>query len=181
MLPLRRLEIRRHAERAEDGSDRLSPEGIERAYAVGRGIRVGYTHLYTSGAQRATQTIACMLAGMGRLVPHGVAVRPGLASPREAEWKEAVRAAGTSSLADLLKVAETLVKAEATRLTAEIQSLLAELPEGAYALAIGHSPITECAAFGVTGKVVLPLGYCEGVLIIQQTTNRYNIERLALT
>ena len=179
MLPLRRLEIRRHAAKGTDiGGDCLSQQGIEQAHQLGRSLRVGYTHLYSSGAQRATQTLACMLAGMGRSVLSGVVVRPGLGSPREAEWRETARAAGTSGLDALLAKNEPLVREESERLAAELRAILGELPEGSYALAVGHSPLAECAIYGLTGKVHAPLQECEGLLVLELKGGRLVVEEL---
>jgi broad specificity phosphatase PhoE len=177
MLPLRRLEIRRHAEKGTAlGGDSLSAEGIEHAHRLGRSLRVGYTHLFSSGAQRATQTLACILAGMGRSVLGGVEVRPGLASEREAQWRDAARAAGGSSIEMLLAQDAPLVREESERLAAQARALLAELPEGSYALAIGHSPLTECAVYGLTGKLFAPLRPCEGFVIVEHKGGRLEIE-----
>jgi Histidine phosphatase superfamily (branch 1) len=178
MLPLRRLEVRRHAAKGTELSgDSLSPEGIAQAHALGRSLRVGYTHLYSSGAQRATQTLACILAGMGRSVMNGVVIRPGLGSPREEEWRAACRTAGTADLDKLLATNEGLVRAEAERLGGELRAIFAELPEGSYALAIGHSPLSECGVYGLTGKIVMPgLKECEGVLIAEYGGGRWEVD-----
>lgn len=180
MLPRRRLEIRRHAEKGTElGGDSLSPEGIDHAHRVGRSLRIGYTHLYSSGAQRATQTLACMLAGMGRHVMSGVVIRPGLGTARDTEWRDAVRAASSSHLEKLLAASEALVRAESDRLAAELRAILAELPDGAYALAIGHSPLAECAIYGLTGKCHEPLRECEGFLIAEVIDQRLEVETIA--
>ena len=179
MLPLRRLEIRRHAAKGTElGGDSLSPGGIEQAHQLGRSIRVGYTHLFSSGAQRATQTLACILAGMGRYVVSGVAIRPGLGSEREAEWRAAARSAGTTSIEGLLSQNEALVREESERLAAETRSILAELPVGSYGLAIGHSPLSECAIYGLTGKLFAPLKECEGFLIVEHKGGRLEVEEV---
>ncbi|MGH9891000.1 MAG: histidine phosphatase family protein [bacterium] len=179
MLPLRRLEIRRHAAKdATPGVDRLSPEGIRQAHDLGRSLRVGYTHLYSSGAQRATQTLACMIAGMGRHVLNGVVVRPELVSQREAEWRGAVESAGTSEVEALRSVAGSLVEEEAARLGAELREILSELPEGGYGLAIGHSPLIECAIYRLTAKPPVPLAACDGFLITELKGGRLDVERL---
>jgi broad specificity phosphatase PhoE len=176
MLPVRRLEIRRHATKGSElGGDSLSPEGIEQAHRLGRSLRVGYTHLYTSGAQRATQTLACMLAGMGRHVLNGPVVRPGLGSPREAEWRDATRAAESTTLEKLLAQNESLVREESERLATEIRAILASLPEGAYGLAIGHSPLTECGIYGLTGAFHPPLRKCGGFLIVEVKGGRLDV------
>jgi len=180
MLPLRRVEIRRHAAKGTDLSgDSLSPEGIAQAHALGRSLRVGYTHLYSSGAQRATQTLACILAGMGRAVMNGVVIRPGLAAPREEEWRSACRAAGTTNLDKIVSTNEQLVRTEAERLGAELRAIFAELPEGSYALVVGHSPLSECAVYGLTGKLVTPaLKECEGILVAEYVGGRWEVDDL---
>src|SRR5437660_223358 len=177
MLPLRRLEIRRHAAKdTELAGDSLSPEGIEQAHQLGRSLRVGYTHLFSSGAQRATQTLACILAGMGRYVLSGVVIRPGLGSQRDDEWRTAARNSGSTSIEGLLAQNETLVRQESERLAAEARSILAELPVGSYGLAIGHSPLSECAIYGLTGKLFASLKECEGFLIVEHKGGRLEVE-----
>ena len=176
MLPLRRLEIRRHAAKGTElAGDSLSPEGIEQAHQLGRSIRVGYTHLFSSGAQRATQTLACILAGMGRYVLSGVVIRPGLGSQREDEWRAAARSSESTSIEILLSQNEALVREESERLAAEVRSILNELQEGSYALAIGHSPLSECAIYGLTGKFFAPLRECEGFLIVEHKGARLEV------
>jgi hypothetical protein len=179
MLPLRRLEIRRHAAKGSElGGDCLSPEGIEQAHRLGRSLRVGYTHLYSSGTQRATQTLACILAGMGRHVLRGVVVRPGLGSSREAEWRDTGRAAGSTSLEKLLSQNEFLVREESARLATELRAILADLPEGAYGLAIGRSALTECGLYGLTGSLYAPLKECGGFLTVQVKGGRLDVESM---
>lgn len=179
MLPLRRLEIRRHAEKAAaPGADRLSPEGIRQAHDLGRSLRVGYTHLYSSGAQRATQTLACIIAGMGRHVLNGVVVRPELVSQREAEWRKVVESAGSSDLEVIRAVSGGLVEEEAARLGSELRAILSELPEGGYGLAIGHSPLIECGIYGLTSKPPAPLATCDGFLIAELKGGRLDVERV---
>jgi histidine phosphatase superfamily protein (branch 1) len=181
MLPLRRLEIRRHAAKGSElGGDCLSQEGIEQAHRLGRSLRVGYTHLYSSGAQRATQTLACILAGMGRHVLRGVVVRPGLGSPREAEWRDTARAAGSTSLEKLLSQNEPLVRDESARLATELRAILADMPAGAYGLAIGHSPLIECGVYGLTRQEHAPLRECEGVVIAELPEGRLQMEEMRL-
>ena len=181
MLPLRRLELRRHARKGTlVGGDSLSPEGIQQAYELGRSLRIGYTHLYTSGAQRATQTLACILAGMGRPVASGVVVRPGLGSIRETDWRTTVRAAGSANLDDLLRANGSLIRDESKRLADEIVAMFADLPEGAYGLAIGHTPLLECAIFGLTNKAHKPLAECEGFVVVRHKSGRFEVEELRI-
>lgn len=177
MLPLRRVELRRAAQAGTElAGDSLSAEGIERAHRLGRSIRVGYTHLYSCGTQRATQTLACVLAGMGRHVIHGVAVRPGLRPARASEWRDAVRAAGGTGFAALLEQAPALVKAESQRLAAELHALLTELPEGSYALAITDTPAIECAAYGITGTLHETSPEGGGLIVVEEKGGRVRID-----
>ena len=56
------LELRRHTD--NDG-DVLSPEGVTAAVTLGATLSGNYEAVWTSGAQRAAQTPACLLAGLG--------------------------------------------------------------------------------------------------------------------
>jgi broad specificity phosphatase PhoE len=80
------VELRRHTD--ADG-DMLTPEGVRAAVEIGSRLEGGYEVLVSTGAQRATQTLACFLAGLGQKVPHGVVVEPGLRSAAEDRWRAA--------------------------------------------------------------------------------------------
>ena len=67
----RYVELRRHTD--NDG-DTLTEEGVAAAVALGRSLSGGYQVIVSSGAQRATQTAACVIAGLGETVPDGVVV-----------------------------------------------------------------------------------------------------------
>jgi hypothetical protein len=75
----RTVELRRHTD--ADG-DVLTADGVRMAVEIGRRSPGAYDVLISSGAQRATQTAACFLAGMGRAVTGGVIVNSRL--PRRA-------------------------------------------------------------------------------------------------
>ena len=76
----REIELRRHTD--ADG-DVLTAEGVAAALETGARLQGGYQLAVSSGAQRATQTLACFLAALGRQVPGGVVVEPGLRSQVE--------------------------------------------------------------------------------------------------
>lgn len=80
------VELRRQAD--ADG-DVLTPEGVRTAVEIGRRLEGAYDFLISSGAQRATQTLACFLTGMGRPVAGGVVVNTGFRSSVEERWLEA--------------------------------------------------------------------------------------------
>src|SRR6266511_1525924 len=80
------VELRRHTD--ADG-DVLTPEGVKAGLEIGARLAGGYDLLVSTGAQRATQTLACFLAGLGENVPHGVVVEPGLRSAAEERWRAA--------------------------------------------------------------------------------------------
>ncbi|NNC91352.1 MAG: hypothetical protein HKN80_02545, partial [Acidimicrobiia bacterium] len=65
----RTIELLRHT--ANDG-DVLTADGIAAAIEIGRGLDGEYALAASSGAQRATQTIGCLLGGLGQAVPGGV-------------------------------------------------------------------------------------------------------------
>jgi phosphohistidine phosphatase SixA len=138
---VRSLELRRHARRDPD-ADRLSPEGRLQAEDVGRTLAGGYAAVYVAPAQRAAETAAWFLRGLGEQLPdHGVIT--GLAGEDP----------GGSDAAGM---AET------------VRGLLAGIPDGARALAVGHTPLIERAAEGLTGERIEPLGECEGILVTEE-------------
>jgi broad specificity phosphatase PhoE len=98
----RYVELRRHTD--ADG-DVLTQEGLHAATEIGRRLRGGYDLLVSTGAQRATQTLACFLAALGERVAGGVIVEAGLRSGREERWREAYEKAGSGEL-DALRSAD---------------------------------------------------------------------------
>jgi broad specificity phosphatase PhoE len=94
----------------DNDGDVLTPQGVADAVAVEQTLDGAFTVAASSGAQRASQTVGCLLSGLGQAVPGGVVVI------------EALR------------------------------SLLAMLPDGGRALAVGHSPTNEAAVLGLTGQ-----------------------------
>ena len=90
------VELRRHTD-ADD--DVLTAEGVTVAPEIGTRLRGGYDLAVSTGAQRATQTLACFLAALGQQVPGGVVVEPGLRSRVEDRWRAAYQKAGSGALA----------------------------------------------------------------------------------
>src|SRR6266540_3043126 len=90
------VELRRHTD--NDG-DVLTGEGVAAALRIGAGLAGGYQLGVSTGAQRATQTLACLLAALAQPVPGGVVVEPGLRSGREDDWRAAYQRAGSGELA----------------------------------------------------------------------------------
>ncbi len=80
----REIELRRHTD--ADG-DVLTDEGVAAALELGARLRGGYQLAVSTGAQRATQTLACFLAALGEQVPGGVVVESGLRSQVEDRWR----------------------------------------------------------------------------------------------
>ncbi|MPZ54705.1 MAG: hypothetical protein GEU79_18595 [Acidimicrobiia bacterium] len=158
----KRIELRRHT--ANDG-DVLTDEGITAAIAIGRRLDARYTLVASSGAQRSTQTAACILAAVSSEVPLGVIVEPALRSDVEDRWRAAYQKAGAGDLAFLESADPELVADDSARLAVGLENLFNRLPENGRALAIGHSPTNEAAVLGLTGEMVAPLGKGEGVLI----------------
>lgn len=157
------LEIRRHT---DNEADVLSVEGIADAVRIGREEALGgYAVAASSGAQRATQTVACILAGLGKAVEQGVVVEAGFRSEREDEWREAYGEAGSGHLDAFREVAPDLVDEDSAVLAEALERVLAHLDDGERALVVGHSPTSEAGILGLTGEVVEPLGKGEGVLV----------------
>lgn len=161
----RYVELRRHT--ASDG-DALTDEGVQAALEIGRGLKGPYALFVSSGAQRATQTLACFACAVGEQVAGGVVVEAGLRSEVEDRWRQAYNAAGSGELAALRKTDPELVREDGQRLAAALRRVLERLPDGGRALAVGHSPSNEAAVFGLTGETVAPISKGAGVLVVAE-------------
>jgi broad specificity phosphatase PhoE len=160
------VELRRHTD--NDG-DVLSDEGIADAIEVGGRLRGDYALAVSSGAQRATQTIACFLAGLGQRVPQGVIVEPRFQSEVEERWREAYERGGGGDIASFRKADPDLVTSESDLLGRALADVFGRLPEGGRALVVGHSPMQEAAVYGLTGEEVEPLSKGAGVSVTQES------------
>lgn len=161
----RYLELRRHTD--SDG-DVLSEEGVRAALEIGRRLTGPYMLLVSSGAQRATQTLACFACVLAEPVSCGVIVESGLRSEREDRWRAAYQTAGSGELSALRGADPELVREDSQRLATGLGRVLERLPDGARALAVGHSPTNEAAVFGLTGELVAPMSKGAGVLIVAE-------------
>jgi broad specificity phosphatase PhoE len=159
------VELRRHTD-AE--GDVLTPEGVRAAIESGRHLTGGYDVLVSSGAQRATQTLACLLAGLGEKVLRGVVVEPGLRSAAEERWRAAYDKAGSGELQALREADPELVEEDSAALAAALRRVFEALPDGGRALAVGHSPMNEAAVLGLAGEIVEPISKGGGVLVIEE-------------
>lgn len=159
----RYVELRRHTD--NDG-DALTEEGIRAALEIGQQLAGGYALLVSTGAQRATQTLACFACVLPEPVPGGAVVEPGLRSRVEDRWREAYQRAGSGDLAALRDADPELVDEDSAALGAALRRVFERLPEGGRALAVGHSPTNEAAVLGLTGSIVEPIAKGAGVLVI---------------
>ncbi len=170
----REVELRRHT---DNEGDVLTAAGVAAALEIGGRLQGGYQLMVSSGAQRATQTLGCLLATLAEPVPGGVIVEPGLRSAREEEWRRAYRAAGRGDLDSLRAVDPELVEEEGVALGAALRRVFDLLGDGLRALVVGHSPTNEAAVFGLTGRVVPPLAKGAGVLVVANGDG-YRVEPL---
>jgi hypothetical protein len=173
---MRYVELRRHTD--NDG-DRLSPQGVADAEAIGRDrLRPPYAAFVSTGAGRATQ----MLEILRRAAAQDgtpITVAGGLRSVVEDRWREAARAAGKGAdLEAIRKVDPDLVERESWLLGLALRQVVDGLPDGGRALVVGHSPTNEAAVLGLAGRVVPPLGKGDGVLLVEDD-GRYRVEPLA--
>src|SRR5919109_1061303 len=159
----RYVELRRHTD--SDG-DALTEDGVVAALEIGRGLAGGYALLVSSGAQRATQTLACFACALREPVPGGVVVEAGLRSCVEDRWRAAYQQAGSGELPALREADPDLVREDSAVLGAALRRVLERLPEGGRALAVGHSPTNEAAVLGLTGSIIEPMAKGAGVLVI---------------
>jgi broad specificity phosphatase PhoE len=161
----RYVELRRHT---DNEGDVLTEEGVRAALQVGRRLTGSYELLVSSGAQRATQTLACFACVLTEPVSGGAVVEPGLRSDVEGRWRAAYQSAGSGELDALRQADPELVHHDATRLAEGLRRILDRLPEEGRALAVGHSPTNEAAVFGLTGQLVAPISKGGGVLILME-------------
>jgi broad specificity phosphatase PhoE len=159
----REIELRRHT---DNEGDVLTAEGVAAALEIGARLRGGYHVGVSTGAQRATQTLACFLAALGQRVPGGVVVEAGLRSQVEDRWRAAYEKAGSGALGALREADPELVAEDSERLGAALRRVLDGLPDGGRALVVGHSPTNEAAVLGLTGEIVSPLAKGAGVLVV---------------
>jgi hypothetical protein len=160
---VKEIELRRHTDADEDI---LTAEGVTAALEIGARLQGGYHLAVSTGAQRATQTLACFLAALGQHLPGGVVVEPGLRSQVEHRWRAAYEKAGSGALGALREADPELVAEDSERLGSALRRVLDGLPEGARALVAGHSPTNEAAVLGLTGEIVAPLAKGAGVCIV---------------
>jgi broad specificity phosphatase PhoE len=170
----RYIELRRHTD--SDG-DALTDDGVRAALEIGRELAGGYDLLVSSGAQRATQTLACFACALGEPVPGGAVVEDGLRSRVEDRWRDAYQRAGSGDLASLREADPELVREDSAELAAALGRVLERLPDGGRALAVGHSPTNEAAVLGLTGSIVEPMGKGAGVLVVAEG-DETRVERL---
>jgi broad specificity phosphatase PhoE len=141
---------------------------VRAALEVGRSLAGGYDLLVSSGAQRATQTLACFACALGEPVPGGAVVEDGLRSRVEDRWRDAYQRAGSGDLASLREADPDLVREDSAELAAALGRVLERLPDGGRALAVGHSPTNEAAVLGLTGTIIEPMGKGAGVLVVAE-------------
>ena len=168
------LELRRHT---DDEGDALSEEGVRQALEVGATLHGAYELAVSTGAQRATQTLACFLAALGQKVPGGVVVEQGLRSEMEDRWKAAYQEAGSGELDALRSADPDLVEQDSATLGSALRRVLDRLSEEGRALVVGHSPTNEAGVLGLTGETVAPMSKGGGVLVVDQG-ERLRVESL---
>jgi phosphohistidine phosphatase SixA len=157
------IELRRHT---DDDGDALTQEGVKAALAVGAALRGPYQLLVSSGAQRATQTLACFACALTEPIPGGAVVEPGLRSEVEDRWRQAYQDAGSGELDALRSADPDLVRDDSAVLAAALRRVFERLDDGGRALAVGHSPTNEAAVLGLTGEIVEPMSKGAGVLVV---------------
>lgn len=171
----RSVELRRHTD--SDG-DVLTDEGVGAAVEVGTRLRGEYDFLVSSGAQRATQTLACFLSGLGQKVEGGVLVDSEFRSEVEDKWKEAYERGGGGDIESFRKADPELVEQESNRLGQALRRVFDRLPADGRALVAGHSPLSEAAVYGLTGEAVGPISKGGGVLVTEEDDGSYRVEEL---
>jgi phosphohistidine phosphatase SixA len=172
---MRYVELRRHTD--NDG-DRLTPQGVADAEAIGRRLHPPYAAFVSTGAARCTQMLEILRRAAGQDdTPITEAI--GLRSSVEDRWREAARAAGKGADVEAMRAVDPdLVERESWLLGSVLREAVDGLPDGGRALIVGHSPTNEAAVLGLAGEVVRPLGKGDGVLLIEDGGD-FRVEPLA--
>jgi broad specificity phosphatase PhoE len=168
------IELRRHT---DNEGDVLTERGVFDALQLGAGLSGVYTVVVSSGAHRATQTAACLLAGHGARVPGGVVVEPRLRSEMDDRWRAAVEAAGSSSIEAIRAGDPGLVAEDGARIAAGLKAVFAGLGHGEMALVVGHSPTNEAGIHTLTGSAIEPMAKGAGVLVVEDAGG-YRVGRI---
>src|SRR5215216_7496435 len=116
---MRYVELRRHTD--NDG-DRLSPQGVADAEAIGRDrLNPPYTVFVSTGAARATQMLEILRRAAGQeQIP--ITQAPGLRSSVEDRWREAAKAAGRGADLEAIRAVDPdLVERESSLLGAALR------------------------------------------------------------
>ena len=146
--------------------------GVRAALEIGQRLTGSYILMASSGAQRATQTLACIACALTETVSDGVIIEPGLRSDVEDRWRAAYENAGSDELTALQEADPDMVRADSERLAGALRRILDRLPDRGRALAVGHSPTNEAAVVGLTGQIVAPIPKGGGVLVIAGRRSR---------
>jgi broad specificity phosphatase PhoE len=157
------IDLRRHFK--NDG-DVLTAEGVDAATKAGKALTTRYQLAVSSGAQRATQAVACLLAGHDQAVAGGVIVDPGLRSGREARWIELINEAGGDDLEAIRALDPGFVSSEATALSERAAPGLRRPRQWRRSARRRPQPTNEAAVLGLTGEVITPLPKGAGVRIV---------------
>jgi hypothetical protein len=152
----------------------LSKEGFEEARRVGETMRGReFTHLVLTPYFLTAQTAAAFSEGAGDFTIRDVMIEPSLLGDddRVRGWFEATAAARAEfgeendGVEFVKRVRPDFFRFEFLRLQAVMMVFLNRLPEGCNALVVGHSPQTDCAIYGFSGRVIGRLRECEGVAL----------------
>src|SRR5207244_3475917 len=122
----------------DNDGDVLTDEGVHAAVAIGARLSGDYELLVSSGAQRATQTLGCFLAGLGATVESGISVDTRFRSEVEDRWRAAYQEAGAGDIASFRRVAPDLVESESALLAKALRDVFERLPDGGRGLVVGH-------------------------------------------
>lgn len=159
------IELRRHT--ANEG-DVLTSEGVAAAIAIGKRLNGPYALVVSSGAQRATQSAACFLAGLGGTVAGGVVVDDGFRSTREDRWREIYARTHKGDIEAFLIADYAFVQDESQRFLAALERVAAHTPDDGRSMVVGHSPMLEATVWAATGDMLPALGKGEAIVLVHE-------------
>jgi len=171
---MKRIELYRHSIKTQPGNADLSPDGVTLAEKIGEGLRgKAFTHLFVSSLKRTQDTMDAFARAAGDFphvpyavfLPHtsvsntqeGLSLWSGACNRAEHRGEDKMRAA----LKEEPEIAQRVAKEGAE----SFRRFVEQLPDGACALVVDHSPFLELVVYGLFDVVMKQLGFCEGFVI----------------
>ena len=174
---MKNIQFRRHSIKQGPGDTDLSDEGINLAQKIGKESlsSKNFSAVFVSTLKRTRDTAAEFMRGAGDFPQSPFQIfQPGVEAGGTVEalklWSGVCNAAEHADQDMLQEALQKETKsAHKIAMTSAVsfKTWIAALPDGVNALVVGHSPFLELMVYGLFGKALPQLKYCEGFTIIE--------------